>query len=235
MKDFASGISDLPSLALVLSLEYEAEGDGRAVPLEEHLAALQAGQLRGHSFVAYTDCEGSGRTTYVIAPLQSAEWPAQGDQFPSDDRTRETLQTSGAGLKKGGGFIAAYMPELSNPPGGGRLEPAPYVYLLAVVLKPGLAEDVRSSTWEAGRRSAAAHRQSGRGEHFAVYHSYRGRDEVVYVVVPLDRPEGVEARLNHRGLLQEVYGADEAARLTHVISQAITGSVSSIGKLHPSC
>lgn len=235
MKDSTSGISGLPSLALVLSLEAEADDDGGAIPLEERVAALREGQLRGHSFAVYTGGEGAGRTVYLVVPLQSGDEAGPGFELPCDELTRETLEPSDESLKSGGGFIAEYIPELSNPAGEGRLETAPYVYLISAVMKQGLAEDFRNSAWEAGRKIAAAHRQDRGGSHFAVYRSYRGMNEVFYVAVPLDGLEGVEDRLDYRRPLREAYGADEAARLTYVVGEAITTNVSGVGKRHPSC
>lgn len=227
-------MSGLPSYALVLSLEFGVDGDGPAPMLEQRLAALEAEQLRGHSFLAYTDLSGSEQTVYVLAPLESPAETGQGRGRSPYSPMGPTLQTSVESLKHARGFIAAHIPELSSAAPGRRLETALYVRLISAVMKPGLAEEARAAAWEAGRKIAAAHRQSAEGRSFVAYRSYSGVEEMVHVAVALDTVDGLDEWTANRKLLQEVYGADEAASLMEAVAQAVARSTSSVVKRHPS-
>lgn len=225
-------IGSPPAYAFVLRLEYRPEDDGRAASWAQRLATLETRYLRGRSFVAYTEHTGPEENIYVLSPLQSPPTTEKRDEVLTDTRSPETFQTLHASPSNSRSFIATFIPELSHPPSRKQPEPAPYVYLISATLKAGVTEEDKSAAREAGRKIVAAHRQHPRGRRFVTYHSYSGAEDVFYVVVPLDKLDEMDNRLDPRTLPREAYGADEAAKLLETINQVIVGHASHVGEYH---
>jgi hypothetical protein len=225
--------NDLPPYALVLSLEYQPEDAGRVRRVGRELAAARAGRPPGYRFAAYTESVGSKQKIHVLAPLQSPQQTEEGNDFLAGSLVQETLDALSENLKGNESFIATYAPDLSNPADEHEAGPFPYVYLISAVMKPGLADEIKSRAREAGRKIVAAHRQHARGRNFITYHSYDGPDDVFYVAVPFNRFSELDGWIDNQELLQEVYGEAEAAGLLSGIGQVTAKSASRIAKYHP--
>lgn len=199
----------------------------------QHLNASHARNLPGHGFAAYTEHGGSEQKIYVLVPLQSPGGTDERSDLLTDRQAQEALQTLGAGLKNSEGFIASYLPELSNPASEHQAEPSPYVHLTSFMIKTGLDEDATRAAREAVVKIVAAHRQNAKGRHFVTYHSYSGPDDVYHVAVPFASFDELDDRVGNLELAQEVYGEDEAAKLLLAINQVIAGSTSRVARYHP--
>lgn len=228
-----SEINNLPPYALVLSLEYQPEDAGRVRRVGRELAASRAGAQPGYRFAAYTETVGAKQKIHVLAPLHSPHQSADANDFLAGSRVQETLDALAENLQSNESFIATYVPELSNPFDGHEAGPFPYVYLLSAVMKPGLADEMKSEALEAGRKIVAAHRQHTRGRNFITYHSYDGPDDVFYVAAPFNRFSELDEWIDNQELLQEVYGEAEAAGLLSGIGRVTAKSASRIAKYHP--
>lgn len=204
------------------------------VQIDQRLtASSHARNSLGHGFAAYTEYGSSEQKIYVLIPLQSPHETDERSSLVKDSRAQEALQTLGAGLKNSEGFIATYIPELSNPATEPQTEPAPYVHLISAMIKPELDEDLKRMAREAGEKIVAAHRRNAKGRRFITYHSYSGPDDVFHIAVPFTRFGELDDWVGNRELAQEEYGADEAAKLLDAVNQVIANSASRVAVHHP--
>lgn len=231
MSALASEINSLPLYALVLALECVEEDYGRM--LQMGLASSQAQHKPACSLAVYRKYLGSEQKIYVLAPLQPTPETQQGSGLPKQSLGLEVLETLMDGLKTSESFIATYIPELSNPPTGNQLEPSPYAQLISATIKPNLAESQTKVAREAAKKIVAAHQQNTKGRRFITYHSYNTADDVFHIIVPLNSLVELDDPVDNRELAQEMYGADEAARLLEAINQVVVESASCVAEYHP--
>jgi hypothetical protein len=203
------------------------------VEIGRRLTASRARNPAGRGLAAYTEYGGPGQKIYVLIPLQSPHETGEGSGLVIDGWAEEALQTLGAGLKNGEGFIATYVPELSNPPAEPQTEAAPYVHLTSATIKPESGEELKRMAREAGEKIVAAHRRNAKGQRFVTYHSYSGPDDVFHVAVPFDSFGELDGWVGNRELAREEYGADEAAKLLDAVSRVIADSASRVAVRHP--
>ena len=204
------------------------------VEIGQRLTASHGRNSTGRGFAAYTEYGSSEQKIYVLIPLQSPPETGERSSLVIDSRAQEeALQTLGAGLKNSEGFIATYIPELSNPFAEPQLKAAPYVHLISAMIKPEAGEDLKRMAREAGKKIVAAHRRNAKGRRFVTYHSYSGPDDVFHVAVPFTSFGELDGWVGNRELAQEEYGADEAATLLDAVSQVIANSASRVAVHHP--